>query len=183
MASTASSNGREHVADNLREAYADHERSQSAHIDALVADLELGIAAEEHGRAELERLIHDSKTRESRMRKALTALDASPPASSAPKPAKPDGHGWAVSDARVAWVLEKFKEWLATEPEGLHTKTALSEWINETAHARGEQGVAHETVGKALEVLREREFVRVTGATRGGGKTWALMPNAVADAS
>jgi hypothetical protein len=32
------------------------------------------------------------------------------------------------------------------------------------------------TVRKALEVLRERELIRVAGRARGGGKLWALMP-------
>jgi hypothetical protein len=68
-----------HLADDLREAYADHERRQTSRIDDLVAELELDIMAEEHGRAELERLIADSRTREHRMRKALGALKGTDP--------------------------------------------------------------------------------------------------------
>jgi hypothetical protein len=162
-----------HLADDLREAYADHERRQTSRIDDLVAELELDIMAEEHGRAELERLIADSRTREHRMRKALGALKGRPLSHAArvERPTEPK-RGWQPSDERVEFVLGRFRDYLATDPPAeQRTKTALRKWMN----AQGDR-IAGETINRAMTALRERELVRVTGKARGGGDFIDLMP-------
>jgi hypothetical protein len=146
-------------------------------LDGLVAELELGIDAERRGRADVEAALAESKDREARMRKALGALEGKPPshAGRQARPAASTG-GWNVSEDRVQFVYEQFKAWVAAEPDVEHSKTKLGAWINERAKERGESGLAGETVSKAMEVLRERELVRVARALRGGGKEFALMP-------
>jgi len=42
-------------------------------------------------------------------------------------------------------------------------------------------GVASDTVRKVMGILRERELIRKTGTTRGGGTLWAPMREAVVD--
>jgi ribosomal protein L3 len=170
----------EHVAE-----FHDLERRQGATVESIVADLELAIQAERDGRAEIEEYVRQSKARESHLRRALTVLDPgaadnaqAPTAKPKAKAAAQNSNTWSISEERVAVIYEQFKAWLATEPEGPLTKTRLAEWINEQAKGQGQAGVAHGTVGKAMDVLRERELVRVTGTTTGGGKTWALMPDA-----
>lgn len=86
----------------------------------------------------------------------------------------PGKHGWVVSDERVEFVYNRFKE-LARELEGgLITPTQLSDMT---------KGISGETARKAFDAMREREMIRLAGSTRGGGKLYALMPEDESDAT
>lgn len=152
--------------------YVEHDQHQRSAVEALTTDIELALADELHGRRELEALLTASKEREANFRKAIAALGGKPPTTQGRPASSAKGGGWSPSEERITFVFEQFKLWIAAEPELEHTKTKLAEWITE----HNEVGVAHDTVSKCMDVLRERELVRITGTVRGGGKTWALMP-------
>lgn len=166
-----STNANGHVAE-FHAAHAELTRRQSATLDDVVADLELAIEAEVDGRAELEAYVRESKEREAKLKKALAVLQ--PPPSHAERMTRPAASQgtWAPSEERITFIYEQFKRWIATESDVERSKTALTAWIKDN----NEVGVSNETVSKCMDALRERELVRVTGTIRGGGKTWALMP-------
>ena len=131
-------------------------------------DLREMLEVEQHLINEAERILGHFNERAKRIRRALAALEGTTttPARE-PKPAK-RANEWQVSEERIAYVLTLWQA--QTEPT---TTTALGE---------ATEGVSVETVSKATAVLREREQVRRVKKVRGGGWTYAVMPE-VADAA
>jgi DNA-binding transcriptional regulator GbsR (MarR family) len=131
-------------------------------------DLRSMLEGEQEIANQIQGILDASNERAKRIRRALAALEgtASPATTAGTKQAK--SKGWQVSDERVEFVLGLFR----AEPEPI-TPTQLAEKT---------EGISIETVGKAVEVLRGRELVRRVAKVRGGGWTYAVMPE-VADAA
>ena len=131
------------------------------------------LTAEEAVVEELTELLRDAKSRRDHLHKALGHLLGETPAKPGPKP-KAERVQWSVSDETVQKVLDGFLA--ETEPI---TKTQLAAKIK----------MGSETMAKAIAVLRERDQLRMTGKTRGGGSEYVVMPDvraaseAVADAA
>lgn len=133
------------------------------------ADLREMLEVEQHLINEAERILGHFNERAKRLRRALAALEGTTTtAREASPPASRNSKGWQVSEERIEYVLSLFrKESAPITPTQLAEKT---------------DGVSTETVGKACKVLRERELIRAVAKVRGGGWTFALMPE-VADAA
>jgi hypothetical protein len=74
---------------------------------------------------------------------------------------------WHISDERVAMVETRFRELVAETEDGRLAGGTL---------AKATPGISPETARRALNVLREREVVRLAGTGRGGAIYFALMP-------
>jgi hypothetical protein len=136
-------------------------------IERMAAELRELIAAEQAGRAEYERLVEESRTRERQLQKVLAGLEGQAPTKPGPKrPTKE----WRVSDERVARVWEAVQQVVAKSEDG----TFISQHVFDVMYP----GVSRETITKSVNVLRERELIRRVGTVRGGGIRWALMPGA-----
>jgi DNA-binding transcriptional regulator GbsR (MarR family) len=131
-------------------------------------DLRSMLEGEQEIANQIQGILDASNERAKRIRRALAALEgtASPATTAGTKQAK--SKGWQVSDERVEFVLGLFR--------------AEHEPITPTQLAEKTEGISIETVGKAVEVLRGRELVRRVAKVRGGGWTYAVMPE-VADAA
>jgi hypothetical protein len=108
----------------------------------------------------------EAKARRDGYQRALDHIEGATKAAAA-KPSKParSKRDWMPSDEKVEQVWAKFREVWAERPEPM-THTALGRGLP----------LGADTVGKAFEVLRDRELIRVAGTARGGGKLWAPMP-------
>jgi hypothetical protein len=132
-------------------------------------DLREMLEVEQHLINEAEKILDHFNDRAKRIRRALAALEGTTTTPTAAKPrAKASGHGWQISEERIAAVLDLFRK--------------ESEPITPTQLAEKTDGIATETVTKACKVLRERELIRAVSKVRGGGWTFTLMPEA-ADAA
>jgi DNA-binding transcriptional regulator GbsR (MarR family) len=132
-------------------------------------DLRSMLEGEQEIANQIQGILDASNERAKRIRRALAALEGtSSPAATTAATKQAKSKGWQVSDERVEFVLGLFR----AEPEPI-TPTQLAEKT---------EGISIETVGKAVEVLRGRELVRRVAKVRGGGWTYAVMPE-VADAA
>jgi Fic family protein len=131
------------------------------------SDLRSMLEGEQEITNQIQGILDASNERAKRIRRALAALEgtASPAATTHRDKPKND---WQVSEERVEYVLGLFR----AEPEPI-TSTGLAEKTD---------GVSTQTVSKAVDVLRERELLRRVKKIRGGGWTYAVMPE-VADAA
>lgn len=129
-------------------------------------DLRSMLEAEQEISNQIQHILDASNERAKRVRRALAALEgtATTPAPSKPKPK----NDWQISEERIEFVLGLFRK--QAEP------------ISSTQLADKTKGLSTTTVSKAVEVLRERELIRRVAKLRGGGWTYAVMPEA-ADAA
>jgi hypothetical protein len=140
--------------------------------------------AELNSRDELAQLLERSKERERRITRAIAVLEgginqhavSSKPAAAKAKPKPKKSTLWDVSEATVERVRVGFLRYWTEQPtpEQPFTQTALATWMGEQGN-----GISGETIRRAMDRLREREIVRVCGTTRGGGKLYAPMPEAL----
>jgi hypothetical protein len=139
-------------------------------IERMTAELRETIAAERVARIDAERLVADSRERERRLQRALTALAGERPGVRAKSAAKSKTYKWTVSEERVQEALTALRT-IGAQPASVSEVSALT-------HS------STETVRRALDVLRERELVRLAGhekkrGSRGRRTTlYALMPGA-----
>lgn len=146
--------------------------------DVLVQQLR-GLIAQERGQREkAERQVADSRNRERRYQRALTALEAQQiereSLARADRRTKAKHQDWAVSDKKVQQVYEAMVKLATQDPTRPLTITYID---------RQTPGISAEAVRKAMEVLRAQERVRITGKKMpGGGVVWGLMPEATANA-
>jgi Fic family protein len=133
------------------------------------SDLRSMLEGEQEIANQIQGILDASNERAKRIRRALGALEGtmSPAGTTAGTKQKPK-NDWQISDERVEYVLGLFR----AEPEP----------ISSTKLAEKTDGVSTQTVSKAVEVLRERELIRRVAKIRGGGWTYAVMPE-VADAA
>jgi len=188
----ASGLGESHADENLgaRLDALDHE--VVARLDAHAAELR-ALLADEHARRDiLEQLLERSKHRERGLTRAIAGLEAAANAQAAElearttttsKPAaKKAASGsnkatWTPSEERITHIWQQFQRYSAEVSKGEpFTQTTLATWMGTNG-----DGVASDTVRKVMGILRERELIRKTGTTRGGGTLWAPMREAVVD--
>lgn len=136
---------RQHIIDGLKELL----QTESAHVMELRAALD------------------EVTDRRDGYQQALDALTGDPrpkrPASRK-KEERPSADSWRVSDKKVAEV-EQVIRGMVTKGEERFTAASIAK----------SSKVSPEGARRALNVLREREVVRVTGSARGGGTNYALM--------
>lgn len=137
--------------------------------DEIAGRIRTAIAAEQARRAEAERLVDESRAEERRLQGALDKLQ--PPARKRQSRA-PGSHDWQVSDGKVEEVFRHFVELREQDPDARISAGYLAEHT---------PGLSPESARRALYVLRERERIRISGKTRGGGVSWDLMPEGVTD--
>jgi integrase len=135
---------------------------------AMRDDLQELLEAEQHVRDELEDALAASRDREKALVRALSALQDEPAAPAAPTKAKAKAKAKQqttplVSEDKVERVLQAL---VTLSGDGPVTRTQI---VERTA-------IGHEAVRRALDLLREREAIRVAGRGRGGGILWAPMP-------
>jgi integrase len=133
---------------------------------AMRDDLQELLEAEQHVRDELEDALAASRDREKALVRALSALQDEPAAPAAPTKAKAKAKQQTtplVSEDKVERVLQAL---VTLSGDGPVTRTQI---VERTA-------IGHEAVRRALDLLREREAIRVAGRGRGGGILWAPMP-------
>lgn len=182
MTGTAVQNGHASVAmAHVTTDFDEQNETMRERIEDHVADLRRMLADELKVRDRLQEYLDESKARERRLQRAVTALSddpapAKPQPTSKPKSSRPV-HEWDVSEERIAFVRDRFVAFMADRTEPI-TKTEFGSILKE----RGE-GISSETLAKAFEQLRSREVVRLAGHTRGGGKLWLLMPDGGEDAA
>ena len=150
----------------------------AAEVNGLRELLDDELVARDHLTALLER----SKERERRITRAIAVLEGTSaqgatsssarPAAAAPKASAKKKNAWDVSEATVERVRDGFMRYWRDVSQGEpFTQTLLCTWMGENG-----EGVGGDTIRRVMAKLREREIVRVTGTTRGGGKLWAPMP-------
>jgi hypothetical protein len=138
-------------------------------IERMTAELGEAITAEQAARRDAERLVADSRERERRLQRALTALAGEKPGVRAKSAAKPKAYKWKVGEKRVQEALTALRT-IGAQPASVGEVSALT-------HS------STETVRRALDVLRERELVRLVGHEKRGSRgqrttLYALMPGA-----
>jgi len=107
----------------------------------------------------LEHALSGKRAEAARLRRALDALTGQPRVSKA----HGDKEGWVVSDKKVAQIWEAIRrhddEWTPTQ-------------------IRQETGTSAEAVRRSVTRLREAEYIRAVGVTKGGGRRYRVMPGA-----
>jgi hypothetical protein len=150
--------------------YAAFAAASAERLDAERATLQQLLDDELGAQREISDLLDASKLRTRRLERALAALTDEP---KEPKP-KPAPRASAAQSPSSTWMpSQKMLDRVlaaVVEAGGPITRTALSSQLH----------VSPDTARKSLHVLRERELVRIAGVTRGGGKTYAAMPEATA---
>jgi hypothetical protein len=133
-------------------------------------DLRSMLEGEQEIANQIQGILDNSNERAKRIRRALAALEgtASPAATKAGTKQPKGTNDWQVSEDRIEFVLGLFR----AEPEP----------ISSTQLAEKTVGLSTTTTSKAIEVLRQRELIRRVKKIRGGGWTYAVMPEA-ADAA
>lgn len=134
-------------------------------LGAIREELREHLAVEQARHAQLADELATVKARESSLAKALSALSNEAPAP--PAPPKHGASGWVPSEDKVAAVFAAV--------------LAAGEPVTQTQVATATRQ-AGETTRRCMELLRERQLIRLVGTTRGGGRTFAAMPGAVATA-
>lgn len=162
-----------------------------ARLDAHAAELRALLADEGARRDILEQLLERSKHRERQLTKAVQSLELAAnhqaaelearkpgPKPAAKKPASGTNKAtWTPSEERVQHIWQQFQRYASEVANGEpFTQTTLATWMGGNG-----DGVASDTVRKVMGILRERELIRKTGTTRGGGTLWAPMREAVVD--
>lgn len=94
-----------------------------------------------------------------RLRRALAALTDEPAKT---KPKRSGTNEWTISPKKVEEVFAAFAQ--AGTPQ---TPTQLS---------GATPGLSSESVQRAIPILRDQGRLRLLGKTRGGGRTYAVMP-------
>jgi DNA-binding transcriptional ArsR family regulator len=130
---------------------------------------------------EFTRQAGEARARVSNYQRALDALGSrkrTAPAKPKLAPVKASRkQDWQVSDVKVEEVRRRV---VALMPESPH-KVGEVPVVTAAYVAERTDGLSPESVRQALQVLREREVVRIAGTGRGGGKLFALMPEGTND--
>lgn len=122
---------------------------------------------------ELTKQAAEARTRCANYARAIEALGTKTAKPKTPKPSKlaprpiKGANDWQISDTKVAEVERRVRELLPDAPNGTVTAAYIA---NHT------ESLSPETARRALQVLREREVVRIAGTGKGGGVLFALMP-------
>ena len=143
------------------------EAEHQANVDRTVTGLRELAAAEVEARAEYEQLVEQSKQRERRIARAITALEGGGPGTKPkPKPKAVQPVGEEVIEAVLATMRQ-----LAAEGHEPVTRLQVVEAMPERSG---------ETVRRGLNELRERQLIRLAGRN-GNGRTaarlYAVMPD------
>jgi hypothetical protein len=86
-------------------------------------------------------------------------------------------NNWQISDDRVKAIEARVHALLPSSPHKVgDVPTITAGWI-----ADNTDGVTPETARRGLNVLRDREVLRVAGTGKGGGVLFALMPEGTHD--
>ena len=101
------------------------------------------------------------------IRKAMEALTGEAPAKTASKSLRKsrDNNRWQISEAKIQEVWNIVR---AIDDETFTTNSV----------ATAQPGLSQESARRALDILRERQLIRLAGKARGGGKLLAIMPGA-----
>lgn len=148
-----------------------HLRESTERRDSVIDGLSRALEAEQVVHDELEQALTASRERLRRWHKALTAITDETPAPAPAKAkakakAKTPANDWTPTPAKVERVYQALVALSRAGRQDI-TRTMLVERAS----------LGHDTVRRALEVLRADERIRIAGSGRGGGKLWALMPN------
>jgi methylphosphotriester-DNA--protein-cysteine methyltransferase len=125
----------------------------------IISDARALIAQEQQKVDRLSAELAEAKRSLAQAHKVLEVMVMEPAQPKAAKPVQPPE--WQVSERLVAKALEAIR--LETEPI---TMTELRQKI----------GMASASIKQVMQILREREQVRVTGRARGGGTLYLPMP-------
>ena len=117
---------------------------------------------------ELERLkakLDEVRKRHARVQRAIDVLsgETSQAKAARTRMRTPRSNDWHVSAEKIEQVWQHVRG--RTQPFSVNGLAAELD------------GISNESTRKAMNVLRERELVRVTGAARGGGNLLLPMPN------
>lgn len=116
---------------------------------------------------QLEALLTGRRAHLKGLERAMTAISGESPEPR--KQRKPHGRAssndWHISDQKIAEV------WNTVRRRG--------DGFTATSIADETPGLSPESTRRALTILREQEFVRVTGRGRGGGVLMGVMPDAI----
>lgn len=137
--------------------------------DEVLADLRALTERERNEIEPLEALLSSKRAHLKQLERALAALSGEEtPKPQAPKPksraSRAMSGGWQISDQRIALVWGLIRHRTDT-----FTVNRLS---------TDTPGISNESMRRAINVLREREYVRAVGRGRGGGTLVAVMPGA-----
>lgn len=135
--------------------------------EATIREARALIEAEQKTRAEYEQAVKDSVARERQLKRLLSALEAS----GEPKPAKPAKRakaspGWTMSEAKLERTQPIILAFGLEHPKGFAAGSV----------AKATPKLSPESARRVIEAMRDRELVRPSGRTRGGGTNWKLTP-------
>ena len=119
----------------------------------------------------LQTILDQCEARAKRIRRALNALEGEVPGrkpQAQPKQAAKT-HKWNVSEEKVEQAYDAIVK-------AIDLNDGKPVTMTEARRVEGSGG--HETYRQAIDILRDRERIRVAGKTRGGGTLLALMPEA-----
>lgn len=133
------------------------------------SDLRSLLEAEQTIVNQVQTILDQCEARAKRIRRALNALEGEAPGRK-PETQKPKAtSGWKVSEEKIEQAYDAIVKAI-----GLNDGQPVT--MTEARRVEGSGG--HETYRQAIDVLRDRERIRVAGKTRGGGTLLALMPDA-----
>jgi hypothetical protein len=125
---------------------------------------------------EFTRQAGEARARVAGYQRALDALGKRA-APAKPKPAKQiarrgEPKQWQVTDRKVEEVRQRIVALMPESPRKVGEVPVVTvSYITDNT-----EGLSRESVVQAMQILREREVVRIAGTGRGGGKLFALMP-------
>lgn len=148
------------------QAHARHSTTfMESQAEAFTAELE----AERTVQDQIKALLSESQARERQLAKVVSTLTGE--TTTRPTPTRRSGggrgKGWQISEKKIGQVWKVIRQQVADSDDGTFKMTDLRK-----------AGLSGEAVRRTVVTLHEREVIRVAGALRGGGKLWALMPEA-----
>jgi hypothetical protein len=147
-----------------------HAVRAAAALQQHLAELRAMLHDEDAIQAGIRELLEESKHRQSGLKRAIDALDPSPPSTMRqPKRQGKTGYGWTISDTKVEEVLGHL--------------IAYGKPVTAGRLADSVQGLSGEACRRAFEVLRDAGRVRLTGSAQNGGKLYAPMPEEIETAN
>jgi hypothetical protein len=133
---------------------------------------------------EFTRQAGEARARVSNYQRALDALGSrkrAAPAKPKPAPAKQRRSARLTSGrSQTQRSSEVRRRVVALMPDSPH-KVGEVPVVTSATSPTTRRDISRESVDQAMQVLREREVVRIAGTGRGGGKLFALMPEGTND--
>lgn len=134
--------------------------------EATIQEARTLIEAERKTRAEYEQAVKDSVARERQLKRLLSALEASGKPKPATKRANASSKDWTLSEAKLERTQPIVLAFGLEHPKGFAAGSV----------AKATPKLSPESTRRVIEAMRDRELVRPSGRTRGGGTNWKLTP-------